>query len=484
MRRIDQLTFTRFLAALIVVFSHSGAVFPVNAFPFNPLLTAGQTAVSYFFVLSGFVMAIVYYRPGERFDVLSYWKARFTRLYPVYIFAFLITCLFYIDIMANVKTNKILANVFLVQAWFPQYAESFNIAAWSLSVEVLFYALFPFLAMLTYRLSTRSVIWLSLAVWVVSQILHLGLYHGWNASFPRHFIDFYPPVHLSTFMLGLAGGAWYLTDGEKHDTDWRANWFWILVSLLFVGAALIARETGDFVERTFSLDAGLLAPFFLIVILCLATDKTALAARLSHPRLVLLGDASYALYILHLPVRWIGERWAAAGGLPNSIFIYLYWLLIVILSVVVFVRIERPARDWLRQNFAVTRLMLVDSAIIIGGIYIANALRFGGNSPREYEQSVRFMARLGLITYLAALSTWRLYDASRRALPPHRMLIPVLAASGAGAAVLAAGMVLATSSAWIIGYPRSVILVSAMLIAALTFGVRAATPHFSRKTTP
>ena len=61
-RKLDQLTITRFIAALSVVFFHGGQQLDiVRQFP---MLTAGPTAVGYFFVLSGFVMALAYHRPG------------------------------------------------------------------------------------------------------------------------------------------------------------------------------------------------------------------------------------------------------------------------------------------------------------------------------------------------------------------------------------------------------------------------------------
>ena len=57
--KLEQLTFTRYIAALSVVFFHYGAwVFPANIPWLNPILAAGPIAVSYFYVLSGFIMAI------------------------------------------------------------------------------------------------------------------------------------------------------------------------------------------------------------------------------------------------------------------------------------------------------------------------------------------------------------------------------------------------------------------------------------------
>ncbi len=93
--QLDQITFTRFIAALTVVFFHYGqSVFPANIPFLFENLTAGPIAVGYFYVLSGFIMAIAYYQTDEsqrgNFNKTKYWVARFARIYPVYLLALLI----------------------------------------------------------------------------------------------------------------------------------------------------------------------------------------------------------------------------------------------------------------------------------------------------------------------------------------------------------------------------------------------------------
>jgi peptidoglycan/LPS O-acetylase OafA/YrhL len=476
MKKLDQLTFTRFLAALAVVFFHSGPVFPVDNFPFNPLFTSGQTAVSYFYVLSGFVMSLTYFRPGERFNFREYFKARFSRIYPVYLLSFVLTCLFYIDIMATVKTDKVLANLFLLQAWNPVYALSFNIAAWSLSVEAFFYLIFPLLALWAYRISMRRLIWLSIGFWVISQILHAGLYRIYYPA-QHNLLLYFPPFHLNSFLLGAVGGAWYLTKPKDQDAE-RSQPRWLLtLSLFLIGLLLVGRELLAIIPESFSLDVGLLAPFFLVIVLALALDHTSLARRLSHPWLVLLGDASYALFILHIPIRWIGERWAAAMNMPYSIFIYIYWVLMIPLSVFVFLRFERPTRDWLRRNFDILPIMLIDALIILGAVYLGFALQLGtGNGLRPYEDALRFMARVALPAYGLALILVRLYSPAGRN-TYKQLLAKVLIATMLGGAVITGLMLLGVRMGWVDVYSGTALLISALFIAALTFTVRATLRH-------
>src|SRR3990172_1328397 len=212
MKRLDQLTFTRFVAILVVLFFHGGGgvyLQAVNVFPFSAILVSATTSVTYLYVLSGFVMSLVNYRPKEKFDTGKYWTARFVRLYPLYLISFLLVCYYYFDSIAQIKLQKTLVNVFILQAWVPRYAQSFNYASWSMTVEFFFYAVFPFLTMWAYRQSTAKLIWSSLALWLITQFAHFTL---WTANNPRweSLIVYNPIFHLSSFILGAVGGIWYL----------------------------------------------------------------------------------------------------------------------------------------------------------------------------------------------------------------------------------------------------------------------------------
>jgi peptidoglycan/LPS O-acetylase OafA/YrhL len=58
-----------------------------------PVVNAGYASVSFFILLSGFVLAYNYAaraRTGE-LDKVRFWKARFTRLYPIYLLSLLLS---------------------------------------------------------------------------------------------------------------------------------------------------------------------------------------------------------------------------------------------------------------------------------------------------------------------------------------------------------------------------------------------------------
>jgi len=177
--QLDQITFTRFIAALTVVFFHYGQnIFPANISFLFENITAGPIAVGYFYVLSGFIMAIAYYQadPNKQIPISKkkYWVARFARIYPVYLLALLII------VAAKYKTladdwATLPLHLFLLQSWIPGYPITLNTPGWSLSVEAFFYLCFPFLLFWIYKYKAKSLVIFSIIFWIATQFVLLNL---------------------------------------------------------------------------------------------------------------------------------------------------------------------------------------------------------------------------------------------------------------------------------------------------------------------
>ncbi|MEP7136274.1 MAG: acyltransferase family protein [Chloroflexota bacterium] len=453
-RKLDQLTVTRFIAALSVLLFHGGR--ELGVLRYLPMLTSGPTAVGYFYVLSGFVMALAYYRPGVRFDFRNYWLARFSRIYPVYIISFVLTCLYYLELMSKLRSEKILANIFLYQAWIPKYALSFNIAAWSLSVEAFFYVIFPFLLILAMRQPVKRLIWISLGFWIISQLTHSILTMRFMPEM-ESWLAYFPLFHLNAFLLGVAGGIWYTANPAHQQAD-KAKNIWLLIGALgFVLLMLSLREFMPAFPRTFSLDTGLLAPFFLIIILALATDTTRLSRGLSHPWLVLLGNASYALYILHVPFRWILERFLADMGstIPYNVMYLVYAPTSIVICVFVYKYIERPARDWLRTHTHVLPWILLDIILITTMTWLSFTLRLGAGIS-GFVRTQTFALRVGLVVFFLFMLIFRFYTTNS-----WRSLAPAILS---GTVVLAGFIYYASTKGWVENFSRSIVLLIPILI--------------------
>ena len=109
-----------------------------------------------------------------------------------------------------------------------------------------------------------------------------------------------------------------------------------ILFLLFGGARLLPWWTRS--------DA-VLALVFALVIFGGAGARTNVPL-LTRPGFLLLGEASYAMYILHIPMRfwWKIGREAIGIGLPNRLDLALYFCVVVAVSILVFRHVETPLR--------------------------------------------------------------------------------------------------------------------------------------------
>ncbi len=340
----------------VVVFHFGHGVFPFDVAPIDRLVFTEAIAVSYFFVLSGFIMAVVHYRPGGRVDTLEYWNARFARIYPVYALALALPL---IDAMraGGIDVKATLATASLLQAWLPPYPLALNAPAWSLSVEAFFYLLFPFFVVAASAWSDRRLIASTALLWLATQALHVYLLNRWYGGYPSRshdFIFYNPLLHLSTFAVGAAAGMLVVRHRARlRDAAATAGPVWILATAAIALALVLEGALSSAIGLRVTFNNGALAPLFALLIVALALDESAAARALAHPWLLLLGEASYAVYLLQIPFATIYERALAhAPPLAPSWRFYVYALLLVAVSVAVFWGVERPLRARIRRWYA------------------------------------------------------------------------------------------------------------------------------------
>lgn len=98
---------------------------------------------------------------------------------------------------------------------------------------------------------------------------------------------------------------------------------------------------------------GLIAPVFLLFIWLLASTKGRIQTLLSHPTLILLGEASFSLYILQKPVYGLYNRILEPRlGLGEVADFYVALILLIILSIASYKLFETPARTYINKALA------------------------------------------------------------------------------------------------------------------------------------
>lgn len=355
--RLPALTSLRFFAAFHVVTFHLLAmqVFLGPAW-FQKLSSVGYVGVSFFFVLSGFILVYTY--AGRPLNLASFWRARFARIYPAYAFSLLITAPFFffavakldIPFLAWSKTHLKLAIglvLGLLQAWVPSAALSWNAVAWSLSVEAFFYLLFPFLLVLFLGRSWPQLFVIAAASWLASLTLSIGyvvrnpdhlvvIDSNVFAAFWLNALKFSPLARLPEFLLGMACGFLFLH--SRRDNRLALP----LVLLGLVGCVVGISFSGSIPYPV--MHTALLAPAFAAIVYGFAL-RPRWGTFMDNRLLVLAGDASYSLYLLHSMI--IGMYFHNMKGqlrfqsLPG---VLVFVLLAVGISALVYRFIEEPAR--------------------------------------------------------------------------------------------------------------------------------------------
>jgi len=347
LRNFPALTGVRFFAALAVLLFHYGAGFSARlgapVFISN-ILRNGMLGVTLFYVLSGFIVSHAHHGFVPTRDALvRFYLGRVARIYPVYLLALVLACIAPIAVLTVPEAIKVLT---LVQSWTPPEASTGYLwitQAWSLSTEWFFYLVFPFLWYGMRQMSSGA----NLALLLVLSIAIVGL--GTAAIAPGvvvpplvgHGVSLWiPSYRITEFLFGI---CLYRAFAARTFTLGRHGSSLAECGVAFLMLAVMATAASSQAQSVFSLLAGLL-------IILLAQGQGILSKGLSSRGIVLLGGASYGIYIFQGPVRKI-----CAKFLPTPFDQVLSPLATITLSIAVFLYFEKPARTWILRLYPTHR---------------------------------------------------------------------------------------------------------------------------------
>ncbi|MDJ1484439.1 acyltransferase [Cytophagaceae bacterium YF14B1] len=339
--KIDQLTFTRFLAAISIVIYHYGlSIFPFSQTIIKPIFESANLGVSYFFLLSGFILTIVYYDKAT-INIKEFWIARFARIYPVYLFSLFLILIpkVYASGMGVLLSTRMFTHTLLLQSWYPPYTMKWNYPAWSLSVEVFFYFIFPFFIFFARKWRLKKLVLSSSLLWIASMTAYYILSKKDPLSSNLFtLINFSPIFHLATFIVGITTGRIYKEIKPLTNEI-------IIQSILFF--AILLFLICIYLKATFI--PGIFIPLFSLIILTLSWSKAGLSALLSTPLFVLLGEISFSIYILQEPVRILYNLIFGEFIVSSIVHFYMYVVVLIGSSFICYRFIEIPMRNKIRQ---------------------------------------------------------------------------------------------------------------------------------------
>jgi len=361
--RLPGLTSLRFFAAFLVVLFHLQSMqLTLGPSWFRELSSIGYVGVSFFFVLSGFIL--VYTCQGRSVNPVKFWRTRFARIYPAYVFSLLLMAPWFFYAATKLKfplfawatghlKSATILVVALLQAWVPGNALAWNSVCWSLSVESFFYLLFPLLLFVFARRSRGRLLLYVAISWMIGMavpIIYLWLKpDGLSNTNPEiinafwlNALQFDPMARLPEFLMGMSCGFIFLR-ARQNDK--------LAVSLIGSGVAgfILVVRCGAWIPYPV-LHTALLAPAFAAIVYGVAL-RPRFMQFLENKTLVLLGDSSYSLYLLHTLA--IGAFFQfSKSGFQNPTFLKTAAAvtIAVLVSIAVYRWIEMPGLRLLRPK--------------------------------------------------------------------------------------------------------------------------------------
>jgi peptidoglycan/LPS O-acetylase OafA/YrhL len=349
------LTGVRGVAALWVLGYHLQLMAPYFALPaFHelPILRAGYAGVDLFIVLSGFILMLTHEPDFERLSwerTRRFFALRLLRIYPMATVVLLLILLlvaagggfasqWLAAIPADDRLTSFARTLFLANRWWYPVAPDWNQPEWSLSVELVGYAVFPLLALASTRIHHRPLLAVLAAICLF--LPTLAALFATETAFNANFAWGALPRMAGAFAGGvLLARLHRLTPEHQRSVQAHIG----AGALLALVAALCVPPWGY----------GLATPLLGLIVYGLAANRGAVSSVMSSPVARWLGRVSFPLYLIQLAVLvWLinkvgnlqpPERWAALALGLVALF-GIAWVL--------HLYVEQPIHRFARGRFA------------------------------------------------------------------------------------------------------------------------------------
>lgn len=354
-KQLPPLTGIRFIAVVMILLYHYD--WPVFGHAMQAVFHQLYLGVNVFFVLSGF---LIYYNYGKEAGLnkpflKKYYTNRVARIIPLYYilvtFTFIVTYLGQPD-RAHLLSIYLL-NLSFLKGFSSWYMFSGIYPAWSLTPEMTFYVLFPFIYLLIVRMNWW---WQQVVFFWITGLLLLLFFH----YFPfRGFFDSFSFLLSTTFFgrcfefftgmwLAVRFRHWLINKESDHTEVIKRRVLYTVTGaflslLVIIVAAVISPDKGVTQYPVGKVLNTFVFPVSVAVLLFgLITENTWFSGLLSTGLFQVLGKSAYALFLIHggYMADWLFSLWQ---GKPLPIFISL-----VLVSILLYYFIERPLNKWIK----------------------------------------------------------------------------------------------------------------------------------------
>ena len=358
--RLNNLTSLRFFAALCIFLHHLSILgYDVPRSLGNVPLAMG---VSFFYVLSGFVLAYAYKEKRFTFaQSAAFSFVRFFRLWPLHV-----VCTAFALLMNGIPTDvtSLYLYITLQHSWIPTFRTAFllNSVSWSISVELFFYIVFSFMLTMTNRskiivISVWSLVLVAFVFAAGMGIISLDR-QGPNFNLDRvtdwSFFQLFPPVRIIEFFAGIVAHRLYM---RVQLTDRNVVLLQLAALALLIVNALsevwLRRHLWPYLPLPALMYLGQtdMFPVFMLLIFAFAYQSGLVSRILSGAFLVYLGDISFAFYMTHqLILKWVARSGWFSDKSPLFSVVAAFFLAVIV-SMMLHRFVELPCLNWAKRRF-------------------------------------------------------------------------------------------------------------------------------------
>ena len=346
---LNSLTSLRFFFAFVVFLSHLTFVKTDLAwynYLKNNVFFEGYLGVGFFFILSGFVLALNYEKKiidNPNFDKKKFYIARVARIYPLHVLTFAVMLPF---VILNVWQGYFHwdiagANLFLLQSYFPikDFYFSINNVSWSISTELFFYLMFPFYVVWLHKFPKLKYILLL----AIPLIIFAEPYFRTNMKLEKAIFYINPIVRSLDFILGIITCQIYKKVKDSNISFSKGT----IIELVAIIVLTLFFYFHNDVARAFRYGIYYWIPMVAIVLI-FALQKGFFSKILQHKTLVYLGEISFAFYMIHMIVIKYGNQYLPA--INDFAKIGIYFIVALILSALTFEYFEKPVAKWIKEK--------------------------------------------------------------------------------------------------------------------------------------
>ncbi|MED0960105.1 acyltransferase family protein [Bacillus paramycoides] len=363
-RRYKELDSLRGIAAIIVLLGHFLALFPILGKKVMystfgacfSILWQGHSAVIIFFVLSGFVLSLPFYK-GTEFNYLKYLIKRVCRIYIPYIVILFIAIGIKLGIHSKIGTipglvqwgswnievsfNRVMDHILFLREF---NSDAFIMVIWSLVHEMRISIVFPLIIFLLLRVNWKVSIGIAMFLSVIGYLLMKNIPSEFNMPVST---NYFITLHYSSmFIIGalLAKNREYLVSKIINS---KVKYILLPLGLLFfsyprIPFMLLSKLIGEIDYELYLIIIDWYICFGAVLIILSALSSKLFSKLLLIKPVQFIGEISYSLYLVH-PIVLLTTVHIFYGKISVPLILLISFLFTMVVSVLCYKFIEIPS---------------------------------------------------------------------------------------------------------------------------------------------